>query len=125
MERQLSFNFTGRKHKPRTADITRRLEEFVLGCSDIHVGKLRFGFDPGARYARIWREENTVRVTHCFVDVTNGNVHRPKYWNRPDKKPLGNLYDVKAGLGQMGASGPINPAEDIVDRMCYDNSRRV
>jgi hypothetical protein len=47
--------------------------------------------DPGRRYVRIWRN-GSQKMSHCFIDSTNGDVLMCATWRAPAKGARGNIY---------------------------------
>lgn len=61
----------------------------------------------GLRYAKIESfQDRTHHTAWAFVDVTNGDILKPKTFKQPAKHPRGNIFDTSGGLSRIGPYGP-------------------
>ena len=77
-------------------------------------------FDQSTRYAKIYCNDVVDGVRQkqgtiwAFVDMVNGNIHRPASAAVPAKPIIGNVFDDDYGLQYTTASGPMYFAEKKV-----------
>ena len=93
-----------------------RLKSFLKGCEAIytkHMDKeypanLRegFGFSFGKKFVKVYKtREGKPASTHCFIDISTGDVLKAVSWNVPAKGARGNIFAEDNGLSRMGPWG--------------------
>lgn len=75
--------------------------------TDLDYAKRVHNFEPttferGKKYARIVKNVNQ-RSAFCFIDLTNGNIHKADSWKAPEKKHVrGNISNGAADVSAYG-----------------------
>jgi hypothetical protein len=71
-----------------------------------YVGVPQLSIDKGSKYWRIVKNDEGSRSVYCFIDISNGNILKPKGWKAPEtKNPRGNIFGSDGGMGAMNPYG--------------------
>lgn len=102
--------------------LDERLREWLRRCQAIvdHYMAIQFPLNPkhtleiagGTRYIKIQEtfpnppSPQNARRAWAFIDVTTGDILKPKTWKQPAKHPRGNIFDDDYGMKNVGPYGP-------------------